>query len=482
MKLRYILFTFFIGSLFGCKKDFLDITPKGQLIPTTTADYRLILDFVGNKNSVGQKKTVLITYGVVNLLADDYQISDSTEYKAMITTDRKLWFQWGKNGGYNAELDDPDWYACYGQIYIMNNALEGLPTATGPQSDKDELIAEAKFHRAFCFLGLVNIYSKHYNPASAATDLGVPLRLTTSLTESLKRASVKETYDLIIADLEAAIPNLLPTQGIYNFRPTTAAAYALLARAYLYMGNYQKALQNATASLGVTNFLYDYNVALTRIFPVGTSTTNNAFDAAFRSWDDKEILVQKETAYNVSLYFYRYATIWGPTVRALYDTATDLRFSNYFRKTTTGPGLTFAGHIRRWQDAVYFMQVGLTTPEMYLTRAECYARLGLGDKVNAITDLNSLRIKRYITGTYTPYNAANYTDAQTLQLVKEERRRELWCRGLRWFDLRRYNAFDNANYAPERYFTTDKLMPADKGWVMPIGQLYIDQNPEIIQN
>lgn len=480
MKLRYIILTIFLSSLFGCKKDFLDITPKGQLIPSSTTDYRLILDFIGNKNSVGQKKTVLITYGVVNLLADDYQVSDSTQYKAMITTDRKLWFQWGKNGGYNPELDDPDWFACYGQIYIMNTALEGLPVATGPQSDKDEMIAEAKFHRAFCFLGLVNIYSKHYNSASAASDLGVPLRLTTSLTESLKRATVKETYDQIIKDLEEAVPNLPPNQGIYNFRPTTAAAYALLARAYLYMGNYQKALENATASLGVTNFLYDYNVALNRIYPVGTSTTNNAFDAAFRSWDDKEILVQKETAYHTTLYYYNYPTIWGPTVRALYDTATDLRFRNYFRTTTTGPGFTFAGHIRRWQDAVYYLQVGLTTPEMYLTRAEASARLA--DKVNAIADLNALRIKRYVTGTYIPYNAANYTDAQVLQLVKDERRRELWCRGLRWFDLKRYNALDNANYTIERFFTTDKLLPADKEWVMPIGQLYIDQNPEIIQN
>lgn len=462
----------------GCKKDYLDIVPKGQMIPQTTEDYRKILDFVSNKNSVGQKVAILVTYGVVNLLADDYQVSDSTQYKAMMATDRKLWFLWGKSGGYNAELEDPDWKALYGQIYIMNSALEGLADATGPESDRKTLIAEAKFHRAFSFLGLVNIYAKHYNPATAATDPGVPLRLTTSLTESLERKSVQATYDQIIKDIKEAIPDLKSNQGIYNHRPTTAAAHALLARTYLFMGKYQDAAESSNASLGVNNFLYDLNVVLTRKVPA--TAPLNAFDAAHRSWDDKEILVQKESAYNSTLYHYSHATAWGPTITSLYDVPKDLRFNHYFLKTTTGPGYSFAGSIRRWQDAFYYLQVGLTTPEMYLTRAEANARLG--KLAEAVNDLNALRVKRYVTGTYVPYAAASFTKEQVIQLVKDERRRELWARGLRWFDLKRYNALDGANMSIERFFTGDKLAPGDKGWVMPIGELYISMNPEIQQN
>ena len=143
-------------------------------------------------------------------------------------------------------------------------------------------------------------------------------------------------------------------------------------------------------------------------------------------------------------------------------------------------GYTFSGGIKRWQDAYYYLQVGLNVPEMYLIRAETNARLG--NKSEAINDLNTLRSKRYRTGTLVLYDANNYTQDQVLQLVKDERRRELWLRGVRWFDLKRYNSLDNANITIERFFTGDKLKPGDYGWVMPIGNKYINQNPEIIQN
>jgi hypothetical protein len=477
MKALNSLLLFSLVFLAGCKKDFLDIKPKGQMIPKTTDDYRQILDFVSNKNNVGQKVCLLANYGIVNLLADDYQVSDSTQYKAMLNTDRKLWFEWGRSGSYNEELDDPDWKALYGQIYIMNSALEGLPVAEGPAADKDQLMAEAHFHRAFCLLGLVNIYAKHYNTTSANTDLGIPLRLTTSLTESLQRATVQETYDQIISDLNAAVEDLPANQGIYNHRPSSAAGYALLARTYLYMGKYDKALEFSQKSLDVTNFLYDFNTTLDRN---STSTRYNYFPTTHRSWDDKEILVQKETAYMSSLYHYSYITSWGPDVRALYDTTGDLRFRNYFNYVPANGGYTYTANIKRWQDAFYYPQVGLTVPEMYLTRAEASARLN--KLPEAIADLNALRSKRFITSEYTPYDASALSPEQVLQMVKDERRRELWGRGLRWFDLKRYNALDNANISITRHFTNDKLTPGDKGWVVPIAQLYINQNPEIQQN
>src|SRR5690554_2033389 len=163
MKFQHYIFALVLLIGGGaCQRGFLDIKPKGQMIPETTDDFRKILDFVSNKNSVGQKTAVLVTYGIVNLLADDYQVGDSTQYNAMLTTDRSLWFHWGREGSYPPDLDDPDWRALYGQIYIMNSAIAGIPDARGPESEKNKLLAEAKFHRAFCYLGLVNIYARHY--------------------------------------------------------------------------------------------------------------------------------------------------------------------------------------------------------------------------------------------------------------------------------------------------------------------------------
>jgi hypothetical protein len=77
----------------------------------------------------------------------------------------------------------------------------------------------------------------------------------------------------------------------------------------------------------------------------------------------------------------------------------------------------------------------MATDELYLTRAECYARSGNNDK--ALNDLNTLLFKRYITGTYVPF--ANLSGTNLLNTILTERRKELVSRGLRWNDIRRLN-------------------------------------------
>jgi starch-binding outer membrane protein, SusD/RagB family len=80
--------------------------------------------------------------------------------------------------------------------------------------------------------------------------------------------------------------------------------------------------------------------------------------------------------------------------------------------------------------------LGVTVPEIMLILAECRAR-GAGDGENASVILKELRKRRFPTG---------YADkiGGSLQEVKDERRREL-AFVMRWYDVKRYNALDNAN-------------------------------------
>jgi hypothetical protein len=103
---------------------------------------------------------------------------------------------------------------------------------------RSQLIGEAKFVRAFCYFYLVNLFGD------------VPLVTSTSYTVNtgLGRTSVNEIYQQIIQDLKEAqemLSTSYPTPG--KVRPNKWAATALLARAYLYMGNWADAEAQATA-------------------------------------------------------------------------------------------------------------------------------------------------------------------------------------------------------------------------------------------
>jgi hypothetical protein len=81
------------------------------------------------------------------------------------------------------------------------------------------------------------------------------------------------------------------------------------------------------------------------------------------------------------------------------------------------------------------MFTGIATDEMYLIRAESYARQNKTDL--ALADLNLLLSKRFKSSQFTPITN---TDAkQALKLILMERRKELMFRTLRWSDLKRLN-------------------------------------------
>ncbi|CAM6054703.1 unnamed protein product [Sphagnum tenellum] len=78
-----------------------------------------------------------------------------------------------------------------------------------------------------------------------------------------------------------------------------------------------------------------------------------------------------------------------------------------------------------------------------LILAESAARAGNAEL--AASTLNSLLVKRWKTGTYTPYDPSIGANA-LLAAAISERRKELVLRsGLRWSDLRRYG-----NVTPQR--------------------------------
>jgi len=488
---KYFIPVIIIVIISSCK-GYLDVVPKGLMIPQSTDDYRKLLDFCGPDNNVGELFTVTRTTGIADLLSDDFQITTEAQFDALIPTQPRYHrYIWAKSGTLWQRVDeeDPDWRALYQKIFLANTVLEGLPGATGSETVKQQLEGEALIHRVFSYFMLVNIWAKAYNSSTAETDLGVPLRKTVLLNESLERRSVEEVYAYMEDDLLRAIalPNFKHEEE-YNHRPTKTAAYAMLARVYLFMGKYQEALDAANNALSHQSDIYDFNSDMV------LSAADTRYNAStwplyglFKQYstEDKEVILWKEQAAVTGMYSpaYSYMNSNYKHLSTIYDISNDLRFNHYFSGSESS-GYSFTIIARRYANK-YFSCVGLTVPEMMLTKAECMARLDNWQE--AMTIVENLRKCRIRTSGYAPMEVVDKNSA--LEAIFLERKRELMYKGLNFFDVKRRNSLDNANISLTRtYFldgewiTAHTLEPGSDNWQMPIPYYYVTKNPEIIQN
>jgi hypothetical protein len=228
------------------------------------------------------------------------------------------------------------------------------------------------------------------------------------------------------------------------------------------MRDYNNAFRCADSALRMSNHLLDYNTVI---------ATGNTPMPAFPQ--NPEVLL-----YCIS------GTTDLDTNTAKMDTVlyasyseNDLRKLLLF-KTSDSSAYSFKGSYDGGVTGYLFSAPA--TDEMYLIRAECFARM---DNVSsAMNDLNALLIKRFKTGAFTGYTAGDPADA--LQLILTERRKELVMRMTRWTDLRRLNKDSRFATTITRIYhgQTYTLGPTSNWYVWPIPDdeiLYsgIPQNP-----
>jgi len=396
---------FLVSFQLSCKKYLNKIPDKRLAVPTTLQDFRQLLD----NNSL-----ITNNPGISDFGTDDIFLEFSFwETRAPLIKNAYIWAKNIHEGNPNY-----DWRYAYENIYICNNVLEGLEGFTYNAHNLSEYNAikgAAFFLRAFNHLNIQEIFGQPFRPESAATDLGIVLRLNTDLSQFPPRGSVKETFDQIIVDLEKAkdlLPSQIPTQNLN--RPSKPAAFALLARTYLIAQEYEKALENADSCLSIHDSLTNYNF-------ISTTSTS-----PFRPEINEVLFMAWQVSYGQSS-----ANVYIDT--ALYNSYSqdDLRQQIYFSQNNVTDYYYLKGSYSSNTAAF----AGLATDEIYLIRAECNARLGNLPK--ALEDLNYLLAHRWKTGTYTEFVTNDVEVALTK--ILEERRKELIWRGLRWSDLRRLN-------------------------------------------
>jgi len=415
-KVTTILAICVVVMLTGCN-DYLDIKPKGEKIPKTVTDYETLLNY----ESVQKVSDTYPTY-----LTDDVYLPDvaqGTATPGLNSVDQSILNLYlFKKDVFGEAQDDGFWFASYNRIYYYNTVIDNIMDAEGPsEQQKHSIRAEALISRALEYLYLVNGYAKHYDVRTADTDPGVPLILDEDISKKdLVRASVKDVYAQIQSDLQAALPNL-PAQPKGNaFRASKAAGYGILAKMYLYMGNYAEALKAANEVLEINNSLLDLKKYAVVKPQSSIGRTNVPQDI-----DNPENIYIKFAPYVYGLS----SKVFGSDELISLFSEDDMRLQVYFTKNFRNiptDKYVWAPYLR--------VNLAVSSPEIYLIAAECEAREGSIER--AIALINKLRDNRIKNNT--DIVATDRNDA--LQKVLEERRRELAMSGMmRYIDLKRLN-------------------------------------------
>ena len=450
--LNYIItllyFSLWVGM--ACKKasDLDEITDSSLLVMRTTDDAQAALD-----NIPVMKETP----GLPEISADNLYLAPDSVIQLMNPVIRNAYL-WNQEIFQGQEFKD-EWFMPYRQVYYANSVIASLPKISGDAMILSQIKGAALFIRAYAFHNIALEFSNLYD-ASTLSDPGIPLRLTPDPEPRSKRATIKETYEQIIKDLNEAV-TLLPRQidAEKKNRPALPAAFALLARVYLSMSDYQNAKIYADSCLNLYNQLIDYNLISTST--VNPFTANNA-----------EVLYQTNLLSATGIIYIDNCVV-DSILYSSYD-GQDLRKSLFFTKGTTGlpiPNYSYSGDYTRFS--------GLAVDEVLLTRAECNARLN--HEAKALQDVTTLLKMRWKNNAYNTPPISSTSDI--LDLVLQERRKELVFRGLRWADIRRLNK-SGASIMLKRKVNGKEysLLPGDKRYVLPIPPDVIGFNSDMPQN
>lgn len=391
--------------------------------------------------------------------------ADDKSFSARQTDLNDFMYTW--NDFFDDDLDTPTnyWNEAYEAIAQANQALASLDEL----GEKDvNQRGEALLCRAYTHFMLVNMFAKAYDPATAASDLGITYVTEPEnvLLPEYTRNTVQEVYDNIEADLVEGLKyignDLNYSQPRFHF--TTRSANAFASRFYLVTGEWQKVIEHSNAVLGngagvedIRDYENDYRLA-------GLSYSQRSFRFSAAIEPANLLIVVGESVYGRNHAGLRFQ-LSGNLARELFFTGnaaglawsegvfgTDLflnmpKFNEYFKTTNQAAN---TGNP--------FIQLPLlSTDETMFNRAEAYAMLGefqlavndlnslLSVKSRGWTMANELSVEDVATnfvpapGYYSPFYDIPENALPFINVILDTRRSVFYNEGLRWFDIKRHD-------------------------------------------
>lgn len=359
------------------------------------------------------------------------------------------------------------YFGYYNMIDQINRVLPEVYKVEGPASAaprRDIINAQLLALRGIAHFALLKNFSANYDPADK---LGIAVMTVSDAAAKPARNTVAESIQQIETDLstaKAALPDVTPA----TFKDTVMnkiniAAYQ--ARIALYKRDYAAAITFAT------------EVINSNVKPLASG---GDFKGIWTDENDSETLFRIRYGTSSGI-----GSMWTTTGGLAYVAPSDKLIASYADEDIRKEAFIGSTGDKDYVNKFYQSSRGgrvvdmkaARISEMYLIRAEAYAKKESPDVASGAADLNELRtarIENYTDETFS--SAGDLVDA-----VLEERFKELCFEGFRIFDLKRNNL-------PVERSATDaepgwSTLPADSyRFTFPIPKAEMNVNPKMVQN
>lgn len=383
------------------------------------------------------------------------------------------------------------WRGPWPGILRANIALDEASEMDIEEGIKNRSMGEAYFLRAHYYFILV----RYFGDVPLVTE---PSKVDSDLLPA--RTSKDLVYDQIISDLQNAI-NLLPPKSSYSDddlgRACRGAAMGILAKVHLTLGNWSNVvdLTNQIADLGFAlnpDYADNFN-------PNTENSIESLFEVQYHSDGGYDFWSNENQASWTSTFMGPrgsgfVAGGWGwnqpkqefvdayeenderKPVTIFYEGCPD------FDGNTYDPAYSLTGYnVRKYLVPMSVSSSNDNSPlnfpvlryaDVLLMKAEALNQLGR--TADAEVPLNKVRDRAGLLPIESNLDPEAFREA-----VLHERRMELAFEGQRWFDLIRVN---NGQYALDFLHSIGKTNASEKHLLLPIPQIELDRNPNLIQN
>lgn len=460
MKIKQFIFACcgLLLMLTSCS-NYLDVKPKGKIIPKTAEEYSSILHYWLDEVEKGMGEVIAPEPEITSHLELYAEDLDGTLASSYTTTDLYIGTSINRNPNYYKTL-----YSAIKDCNIIIGNMEDTESETAKT-----LLGTAWSIRSICYYNLMQCYCEPYHPQTASETLGLPLVDEFDMEAKPGRAKLNETAEFIEKGFRSALSYNV-TNKDYLFTAQVTKAY--MARFFSWTQDWNNAITYAKEVLELYPMLEadEYAKSINQKLQKG----KNIIMSSYTNENDVGAFNYVAAQSNIKA-----RPVGKSMVDLLSSTPNDVRRAIAFDS-------------KRIPTKV--VTTKFRSEELCLIIAESYAHLN--NEAEALSYLNLLRSKR-ITLNYADYTMSNLpeifkqnitTDATGAPLSKLmsailcERRKELFLEGDRWFELKRngrpeyWIAANGKKYVTEKYLYTYPIPKAD----IVLFPGLIEQNPGYI--